>query len=1622
MADETVKKLLIKLGISTADWKVAINEIKSQLNSVNAQAKKDAAQMKASQKEQIDLTRQQIMDQKKMVAEAKVLQEVDRAKTVWQKQQAEHIKTAIQQRILETAEAKKQAVIQQAAIKMTQEQLRLEQQRFKIYQQQLALQQKQSKQQTSAGGGGGMLGGLAGMLGGGPIGMIAAGASIGNVVSETATKLMDHAIESMHRLGDAILEATGPAAQLREQFEKLTKRAGVAPDEYLTKLRVATRGLADDTALYRIANNFMQQGLKVSTDDVAKLVGVTVALARAQGKDAVEATNALERASKTGRTQQLAMVTGLTRQALQLRGVSQAMDITSRNTLQFNQTLAAMEARLKSIGTPATTLPELFKQWSNVQKNLTDDIAIAITKSQGYKEAVSGLSKLLFSLDPILKNVVKGVEKLTDVFELITPTVKLVVDSFKLFFAVQDSIGKVLSNVTGLGKELNSLPGKAGPFRQFIAEMSMGFLTLAEYVNETAIRISAVGDIVDAVLSRKFAAARAAYKGMKADLDNSRQDYLGSMMGAAKFGLGIDDETKAAGPQHDIDPNIQKAKMIQKLNLEIIKEENKLALELTMERLKSEEMLVKRAYEQSIIDLQAKVAREKEIYTQEHGAKLIQIEADRQAEVGNIRTAGRESGLPKDVIERQIKLANEKARVQTVSENTSFNQKFGGAEDQAIKDKQDAYRKYVSEQTKLAEAGVQQRLLILEKEFKQGIVGADSYLIDKRDLINQEFIATRDGLGKQLEAAVGNAKEQETINAEILQAKIKAEKELTALMMSEDDIRLQSLQTQYKLQIAPLETQVKLAQGDITGQSAGAVTSGQQQLLEAAKDHLKDLQRETFDPMSDAWLRQQEDIEQTKLKVQELGLELLKLHNISVPLGGIFGGVSAGAGAIPRSRTAAGVSELFGNMQGVSADIGRFTEMNQAFKDKAAANKEKGLPAGPTNIVTGLEQSFKGLFDSTKPLSDRFKDFGTTLEGVISGIQGMIKGVTGGKSTAGGAVSGGMAGVQFGANFGPVGAVVGGAAGAVMGGIFGGKEAQLTRDLHKIQTQMESIIADLRSGTISMSQAIQDLRSERKQAIAMLAQDPKGGKGGGKGGKKGYTPSQAQAAIQAIDTQIQQLVDQQATVLQNLTTSLMELANPVQFQDYLQSLDSIIQKYQQFASAAQGNAQMVGEANQYLNDSINQYVTTLSQQLNQAQQQAIQDALTLINLEYQRQQIINQEAQQEYDVLTQGVMVRQRTTAMTKGQEIGQLRYQRDMQLQQINEQISLQKFKVQTETQIFNLANTRIGLENQLLAAQESAATYQMNQVIALSQVVGALQSGLTGGQLMQTITTMMAGGAMPTESGIMLALLQMLGLAGNVPPGVTTGQYGVKNWLSGIPSTDASAAQFVAAQQPNFPNLILGGNYGLAAEEAKQYVSQGTVEGYDMQGLVSWLQQQGTGGTGTGGGGTGTGTGGTGTGTGQGGGIGGGTGPRPGPGTKGGVLYYPGAAAGGDVTGPVAVGEKGPEILAPGTKGTVIPNPIISALNAMVGKGLGSPVDNHQLSVHKQLYDITSARTSMEMTVISARSSQLQLETAHLQALQDTLASITAGGQTGLEDMLQKVYEVRGRYGSANFRRETL
>jgi len=422
------------------------------------------------------------------------------------------------------------------------------------------------------------------------------------------------------------------------------------------------------------------------------------------------------------------------------------------------------------------------------------------------------------------------------------------------------------------------------------------------------------------------------------------------------------------------------------------------------------------------------------------------------------------------------------------------------------------------------------------------------------------------------------------------------------------------------------------------------------------------------------------------------------------------------------------------------------------------------------------------------------------------------------------------------------------------------------------------------------------------------------------------------------------------------------------------------------------------------------------------------------------------------------VLTRQRTTAMTKGQEIGALRYQRDMQLEQINEQIALQQYKVSTEQQIFNLSTTRIGLEYELLAAQEEAAGVQNQQTAALLQVVQTLQSGLASGALMGRISAL---GPTGTGTGLLATLLGGLGLGGYVPPGILTGVGGATNYLAQIPQPYQSIANYINNLDPNFLVNLWNAmqtppgssDRESALQEAAPYAQDANTSGYDFNSFAQWIQS----------GGVITGT--TATVTNQ----PAPTGPQNIPGMFFGQYTTPGYAPstipGATPTGQTPfdavtqsmtnlntivdklsqamttlvnmltglphfqsggpVTETGPALVHKGEY--ILPKPIAGLVSGIQNFMGGSNLTgNPHVQVESTLLDMTTQRTNMEMTVISARQDQITAEMQYLIALNDTLtkiANMPASGISGsLESMLTQVYQTRGRYGSGNFRREYL
>jgi len=181
------------------------------------------------------------------------------------------------------------------------------------------------------------------------------------------------------------------------------------------------------------------------------------------------------------------------------------------------------------------------------------------------------------------------------------------------------------------------------------------------------------------------------------------------------------------------------------------------------------------------------------------------------------------------------------------------------------------------------------------------------------------------------------------------------------------------------------------------------------------------------------------------------------------------------------------------------------------------------------------------------------------------------------------------------------------------------------------------------------------------------------------------------------------------------------LRQPEAYQQTIRDLDSIIERYHDFAGATDD----VAKAHEFLTRSVQQYVAQQERQLSSAERDAIENAVKLNDLLEQRSRIISESASREYDVRTAGVLSRQRTVAQTKMAEIEAVRKERDEQLAAINKQIELTQFRMDAENQMFNLSMTRVDLETRLMVLQKENILMDIQRISALQSVVTALKSG---------------------------------------------------------------------------------------------------------------------------------------------------------------------------------------------------------------------------------------------------------------------------------------------------------
>jgi len=262
-----------------------------------------------------------------------------------------------------------------------------------------------------------------------------------------------------------------------------------------------------------------------------------------------------------------------------------------------------------------------------------------------------------------------------------------------------------------------------------------------------------------------------------------------------------------------------------------------------------------------------------------------------------------------------------------------------------------------------------------------------------------------------------------------------------------------------------------------------------------------------------------------------------------------------------------------------------------------------------------------------------------------------------------------------------------------------------------LNSEYTSIMDAFHSNTDNLQETIQQMQDLIAEAQVDEANSKKGG-------------STFASLISQYSEELNSLKDQQSSIISDMETQLAIFSTPTGMQQFLSNLNSIIDEYDKFAGAA-ANASELASANSWLTDSLSSYTTQMENTFVNDEENGIQDALNLNSLLSERSTLISNLNDSIQNVLEQGVLTRAQTTAQTKGQKIEKLETTADSQLSSINQEISLEQYKVNIETSLYNLAMTSMGLEAQLLALQEGQASQSLAAISALQTLINALQNG---------------------------------------------------------------------------------------------------------------------------------------------------------------------------------------------------------------------------------------------------------------------------------------------------------
>lgn len=400
------------------------------------------------------------------------------------------------------------------------------------------------------------------------------------------------------------------------------------------------------------------------------------------------------------------------------------------------------------------------------------------------------------------------------------------------------------------------------------------------------------------------------------------------------------------------------------------------------------------------------------------------------------------------------------------------------------------------------------------------------------------------------------------------------------------------------------------------------------------------------------------------------------------------------------------------------------------------------LDALQPGIKKGIQTLSTTLFGfDIQDTIQKYKDKHNQTIDTLGKVQIGLEAFTGALQNLPGLINQVQQGVQQGGTLGGIGAAAGIAgnivssfnplAGAVVGaigGIFstiGGLFKKAAQDLAKhLKEEFDGILNAYNLGQASLFDTIHKLQQERNKAIQELSH-----KKGGKDELKKLLPQ--------FDDEIAQLKRQQKDVKEAFETNLTILQSghgSDVLQQWLSDWQGINKQVKDYIDAVGPTGYVA--AGQFLTLTLQQKRKELQDQMTEAEQSAVQDALQLNDLLKQRNDLETNYKNTVFELETADSLARRTAGAVTRGREIQAATKQYNDERDALDYQIKSLTQRVDIERQVFNLSADTAKLRSQALDLELQKVMTQKQQWIDILNLIKQTASLVVGpnGQFLGT------------------------------------------------------------------------------------------------------------------------------------------------------------------------------------------------------------------------------------------------------------------------------------------------